>query len=195
MNKDMNNPANTDLTATLTAATAGDQKAADQLMPVVYAELRRLAGIYLSRERGDHTLQPTALVHEAYLRLVDQTRVVWKNRAHFMGVAAQAMRRILVDHARKRAAMKRAGDMQKVTLDTALTIGKDAVQPDLIALDMALDRLAVEHPEKAQVVVMRFFGGLKEADIAEVLNISSRTVTRYWKYASAWLARDLSTES
>jgi RNA polymerase sigma-70 factor (ECF subfamily) len=195
MNKDMNNPANTDLTATLTAATAGDQKAADQLMPVVYAELRRLAGIYLSRERGDHTLQPTALVHEAYLRLVDQTQVVWKNRAHFMGVAAQAMRRILVDHARKRAAMKRAGDMQKVTLDTALTIGKDAVQPDLIALDMALDRLAVEHPKKAQVVVMRFFGGLKEADIAEVLDISSRTVTRYWKYASAWLSRDLSANS
>ena len=195
MNMDMNNHANTDLTATLTAATAGDQKAADQLMPVVYGELRRLAGIYLSRERGDHTLQPTALVHEAYLRLVDQTRVVWQNRAHFMGVAAQAMRRILVDHARRRAAMKRAGDLKKVTLDTALAIGKDAVQPDLIALDMALDRLALEHPEKAQVVVMRFFGGLKEAEIAEVLNVSSRTVTRYWKYALAWLSRDLSSES
>jgi len=195
MNKDMNNHANTDLTATLTAATAGDQQAADQLMPVVYAELRRLASIYLSRERGDHTLQPTALVHEAYLRLVDQTRVVWQNRAHFMGVAAQAMRRILVDHARRRASMKRAGDLQKVTLETALAIGKDAVQPDLIALDMALDRLALEHPEKAQVVVMRFFGGLKEAEIAEVLNVSSRTVTRYWKYALAWLARDLSSES
>lgn len=195
MNMDMNNPANTDLTATLTAATAGDQKAADQLIPVVYAELRRLAAIYLSRERGDHTLQPTALVHEAYLRLVDQTRVVWQNRAHFMGVAAQAMRRILVDHARRRAAMKRVGDLQKVTLDTALAIGKDAVQPDLIALDMALDRLALEHPEKAQVVVMRFFGGLKEAEIAEVLNVSTRTVTRYWKYALAWLSRDLSSES
>ena len=195
MNKDMNHPANTDLTATLSAATAGDPKAADRLMPVVYAELRGLAGFYLSRERGDHTLQPTALVHEAYLRLVDQTRVVWQNRAHFMSVAAQAMRRILVDHARKRAAMKRAGDRQKVTLDTALPIGDDAVQPDLIALDMALDRLALEHPEKAQVVVMRFFGGLKEAEIAEVLNVSSRTVTRYWKYASAWLARDLSPDS
>lgn len=195
MNMDMDNPANTDLTATLTAATAGDQKAADQLIPVVYAELRRLAAIYLSRERGDHTLQPTALVHEAYLRLVDQTRVIWQNRAHFMGVAAQAMRRILVDHARRRAAMKRVGDLQKVTLDTALAIGKDAVQPDLIALDMALDRLALEHPEKAQVVVMRFFGGLKEAEIAEVLNVSTRTVTRYWKYALAWLSRDLSSES
>jgi RNA polymerase sigma-70 factor (ECF subfamily) len=195
MNKDMNNPPNTDLTATLSAATAGDPIAADRLMPVVYAELRRLAGFYLSQERGDHTLQPTALVHEAYLRLVDQTRVVWQNRAHFMSVAAQAMRRILVDHARKRAAMKRAGDMQKVTLDTALAIGDDAVQPDLIALDMALDRLALEHPEKAQVVVLRFFGGLKEAEIAEVLNVSSRTVTRYWKYASAWLSRDLSSDS
>ena len=195
MEKDKNSPANIDMTATLSAATAGDSIAADQLMPVVYSELRRLAGVYLSRERGDHTLQPTALVHEAYLRLVDQTRVVWQNRAHFMGVAAQAMRRILVDHARKRAALKRAGDVQKITLDTSLAMGEETVQPDLIALDMALDRLAREHPEKAQVVVMRFFGGLKEAEIAAVLDVSTRTVTRYWKYASAWLSRDLPANS
>ena len=182
------------LAATLSAATAGDQKAADRLLPLVYGELRRLAGFYLRREREDHTLQPTALVHEAYLRLVDQTKADWQNRAHFKNVAAQAMRRILVDHARKRAAIKRAGDMQKVTLETNLITGSGWGQPDLLALDMALDRLAKDHPEKAQVVVMRFFGGLKEGEIAEVLDVSSRTVNRYWKFASAWLARDLSSD-
>lgn len=184
-----------DMTSTLAAATTGDAVAAEQLMPVVYSELRRLAGVYLSRERSGHTLQPTALVHEAYLRLVDQTRVDWQNRAHFMGVAAQAMRRILVDHSRRRAALKRAGDMHKITIETSLAIGDEAIQPDLIDLDKALDRLAREHPEKAEVVVMRFFGGLKETEIAAVLEVSTRTVNRYWKYASAWLARDLSGNS
>jgi RNA polymerase sigma factor (TIGR02999 family) len=193
MEKEMDSQPETDLTATLTALSAGEDAAADLLVPAVYEELRKLAGIYLSRERNDHTLQPTALVHEAYLRLIDQSRVVWQNRAHFIGVAALAMRRILIDHARKLAAGKRGGDQNKVTLDTSLNLGQTQLEPDLISLDLALDRLAKDHPEKARVVVMRFFGGLNDKEIAEVLMVSPRTVNRYWNYASAWLARDLSS--
>jgi RNA polymerase sigma-70 factor, ECF subfamily len=166
----------------------GDLEARDELIPVVYHELRRRAAGYLRRERPDHTLQPTALVHEAYVRLIGQHRVVWQNRAHFFGVASQMMRRILVDHARERQAAKRPGGGLKVVLDE--NVG--AVVPrsfDLIALDNALTELAVLDPRQGQIVELRFFGGLSEQQVAAVLSISRATVTREWQMARAWLYR------
>jgi RNA polymerase sigma factor (TIGR02999 family) len=160
-------------------------------MPLVYAELRRLARSYLQRERESHTLQPTALVHEAYLRLVDQTRVTWENRAHFFGVAAQLMRRILVDHARARDAVKRGGSAVKLSLEEG-HFRPEASEGDLLALDEALERLGATDARMSRVVEMRFFGGLSEAETAEVLGISDRTVRRDWQMAKLWLYRELS---
>ena len=168
----------------------GRQDAFDRLVPEIYAELRRLASSYLRRERRDHTLQPTALVHEAFLKLVDQRAVRWQNRAHFFGIAAQAMRRILVDHARAHGAGKRGSGERPLSLDETLvlTAGPDV---DLIALDEALTRLHAVDPQQSRVVELRFFGGLTMEETAEVLRISPATVGREWTLAKAWLYAEL----
>ena len=166
----------------------GDLRARDELVPVVYRELRRRAGAYLRRERRDHSLQPTALVHEAYLRLVGQDRVAWQNRAHFFGVAAQMMRRILIDHAREHQAAKRPGAAVRVILDDRI----GAVQPrecEMIMLDEALSELTHLDARQGQIVELRYFGGLSEEEVATVLSVSRRTVTREWRAARAWLYR------
>jgi RNA polymerase sigma factor (TIGR02999 family) len=163
-----------------------DKRGLDQMLPVVYAELHRLASSYLKREPEGHTLQPTALVHEAYLRLIDQRRVDWRNRAQFLGLAAGMMRRILVNHARDRAARKRGGNARQVSLSLVeAPSGRPDV--DLIALEDALDRLTALDPRKGQVVELKFFGGLTIEEIAEVLRVSAATVEREWSFARAWL--------
>jgi RNA polymerase sigma factor (TIGR02999 family) len=164
----------------------GDEQARDQLVPAVYDQLRRLAGAYMRRERVGHTLQPTALVHEAYLRLVDQRQVDWKNRAQFVGLAAVMMRRILVNHARDRAAAKRGGDAQKVSLSLAVGALKSP-EVDLIALHDALDQLAAIDARKSQIVELKFFGGLTIEEIAGAVGCSDATVEREWSFARAWL--------
>ncbi len=170
----------------------GNLQARDDLLPLVYRELRRRAGGYLRYERRDHTLQPTALVHEVYLRLVGQERVTWQNRAHFFGVAAQMMRRILVDHARAHRAAKRPRTTFKVMWDERV----GATQPrgcDLLALDSALDELTTMDPRMGQIMELRYFGGLSEQEVAEVLSISRSTVTREWQTARTWLYRRMTT--
>ncbi len=163
-----------------------DKRGLDQMLPVLYEELHRLARNYLSRESTGHTLQPTALVHEAYLRLVDQRQVDWRNRAQFLGVAANMMRRILVNHARDRAAQKRGGGAQPVSL--SLVEGPSGRQDvELIALEDALQRLAAMDERKSKVVELKFFGGLTIEEIAEVLQVSGATVEREWAFARAWL--------
>lgn len=163
-----------------------DKQELDRMLPVVYRELHRLATQYLSREATGHTLQPTALVNEAYLRLVDQRRVDWRNRAQFLGVAAGMMRRILVNHARDRSAVKRGGNAQQVSMSLVdAPSGRPDV--DLIALEDALDRLAAQDARKGRVVELKFFGGLTTEEIAEVLQISGATVEREWAFARAWL--------
>ena len=180
-----------DVTRLLQAWSGGDAEALPRLMPLVYAELRRLAGAYLRREAPGHTLQPTELVHEAYLRLIDQTRTQWQNRSQFFGIAAQAMRRILVDHAREKQAQKRGGGAAKVSLDDTVELG---IGPDLdlVALDQALTALARIDPQKSRVVELRFFGGLSVDEVAEIVNVSPRTVAREWRAAKAWLYGELS---
>jgi RNA polymerase sigma-70 factor, ECF subfamily len=168
----------------------GDRAALDELMPLVYDELRRLAGGYLKRERSDHTLQPTALVNEAYLLLVDQRHARWQNRAQFIGVAAQMMRRILVDHARAHQAIKRGGPNFTVALSQADYFASRA-DVDLLAIHDALDRLAAIDPQQSRIVELRFFGGLTIEETAEVLKVSHATVERDWKMARAWLRREL----
>jgi RNA polymerase sigma factor (TIGR02999 family) len=159
-------------------------------MPLVYEELRGLARNYLARERGDHTLQATALVHEAYLRLTDETQLNWKDRAHFYGIAARLMRRILVDHARTHNAAKRGGLQQKLTLEEARELpAKPAV--DLVELDGALEAFAKDYPRESEVVELKFFGGLGAKEISEVLQVSEKTVLRDWNFAKLWLCRAL----
>lgn len=169
----------------------GDTDAPERLMPLVYDELRRQARRYLSRERGSHTLQPTALVHEAYLRLVDQTRVNWQDRSHFFGIASNMMRRVLIDHARAHVSGKRGGSAVRLSIDD-VHIPVEERAASLLALDEALDRFAKFDERKARIVEMRFFGGLTEEEIAEVLGISTRTVLRDWNTARLWLLRELS---
>lgn len=164
----------------------GDESAPEEILQLVYEELRRLAGYYMSRERSDHTLQPTALVHEAYLRLIDQRHVDWKNRAQFFGLASSMMRRVLVNHARDRAAAKRGGDAQKVSLSMAVD-SFERPDLDVISLHESLDRLALIDSRKSRIVELRFFGGLKTEEIAEVLQTSIATVEREWSFARAWL--------
>lgn len=177
-------------TGLLTGWCAGDSASLDRLLPLVYEELRRIAARHLERERPDHTLQPTALVHEVYFRLIDQRQVDWRNRAQFLGIAAEMMRRILVNHARERAARKRGGGWRKVTLTEALDQpGSDV---DIEGLDEALRRLAGHDARKARLVELRFFGGLTMAEAAEVLEISPATAERDWKFARAWLFDALS---
>jgi len=169
----------------------GDQAALERLMPLVYDELRRLAGNYLRRERGSHTLQPTALVNEAYLKLVDQRNAKWQNRAHFFGISAQLMRRILVDHARQHQAIKRGGsNQQRLSITSAERFAKQP-EIDLLALNEALEELTQMDPQQAQIVELKFFGGLSIDETAEVLRISHATVERDWKMARAWLRRQL----
>ena len=158
-------------------------------MPLVYGELRKIAASYLRQERKDHTLQPTALVHEAYLRLTHQKDVAWQNRAHFFGIAAQMMRRILVDHARKRQAAKRDASAWKVA--TAEVDDGAESAPELLALDRALEELEKIDPQQAKIVELRFFGGLTVEETAEVAGISPRTVKREWRTAKAWLRREI----
>ncbi len=170
----------------------GDKKASEELIPLVYDELRRVAQKYLSRERPDHTLQATALVHEAYLRLVDQTNVDWQDRAHFFGLASQMMRHILVDHARRHRAEKRGGLAQRLTLAEAVSFpAQDDF--DLVALDEALIKLAGLDAEQSRIVEMRFFGGLTIEETATALGVSVATVNREWRLAKAWLLRELSS--
>jgi RNA polymerase sigma factor (TIGR02999 family) len=169
----------------------GDQTALDQLMPLVYAELHRLAASYLSRERSDHTLQPTALVNEAYLRLIDQKNVAWDNRAQFFGIAAQMMRRILVNHARDRHADKRGGHVLRVSLDDAISFFEER-DVNLVALDEALTELEEMDQRQSQIVELRFFGGLTIDEVALQLHTSPATVKREWTSAKLWLLRELS---
>jgi RNA polymerase sigma factor (TIGR02999 family) len=170
----------------------GDPKAMERLMPLVYAELRTIAARYLSRESPGHTLQSTALVHEAYLKLVDQRRVQWQNRAHFFGIAAQMMRRIMVDHARRAHRDKRGGGTPKLSLDAAIATEAPATEVGLIALDAALIELAKIDARAAQIVELRYFSGLTIEETAEVLAVSPGTIKRDWTTARAWLYRELS---
>jgi RNA polymerase sigma factor (TIGR02999 family) len=182
------------VTELLLAWGDGDQGALDQLIPLVHAELRRIAARYMAQERPGHTLQPTALVNEVYLKLVDVERVRWQNRAHFLAVAARLMRRILVDFARSRRYRKRGGGVQHVAFDetAVIDIGRGH---DLLALDDALDELARVDARQGQIVVMRFFAGLSIEEIAKVMDLSTATVGRDWKLAKSWLLRELDRTS
>lgn len=177
-------------TQLLRAWSLGDSGALERLVPIVDAELRRLARAYMARERRGHTLQTTALVHEAYIRLVDAQRLRWQDRAHFVGIAARLMRRVLVDHARSRGYKKRGGDAQRVTLDenAAATPPPDV---DVVALDRALETLSTVDERKARVVELRYFGGLTVEEAAEVLKVSPDTIKRDWRLAKLWLLRAL----
>jgi RNA polymerase sigma-70 factor (ECF subfamily) len=186
----MSGQSHQDVTELLMAWGNGDQDALSRLMPLVYDELHRLAEGYMRREHAGHTLQTTALLNEAYIKLVDSSRVRWQNRAHFFAVAAQLMRRILVDFARNRRYQKRGGDWRQVTLGEGLGVVTN-VDSDLVALDEALQELAKLDPRKARVVELRFFGGLSLEEAAEALKISTDTVGRDWRAAKAWLKREL----
>jgi RNA polymerase sigma-70 factor, ECF subfamily len=190
----MNKPPPNEITERLIAWGAGDRAALDQLLPVVYQELRRMAGNYLRQENPGHTLQPTALVHEAWLRLIDQARVDWRNRAQFFGVAAQMMRRILVDHAKAKHREKRGGDAVKLSLDDAINLSRERAA-DLLALDDALDELTRVDERKSRVVELRYFGGFTVEEIAQILEVSPETVMRDWKLAKAWLYQQIRQEA
>ena len=180
----------TDVTALLTQLSKGDKSVIERLMPLVYDELHRRAAGYMRKERANHTLQPTALVHEAYLKLVQQRESNWKNRAHFLAVAAQLMRRILIDHARARLSTKRGGELEIVSLDEAFQFRTDT-PAGLLSVDDALTKLEKLDPRQGHIVEMRFYGGLTVDETAEVLSISSRTVEREWTLARAWLYAQL----
>ena len=184
-------PSSANVTGLLIAWSQGDEKALKRLMPVVYDECRRIAARQLARERRDHTLDPTALVHELYLRLVDQRRATWENRAQFFGIAAQIMRRILVDYARARQADKRGGSATFVSLAAAAETPDDSRVADVLAIDDALERLAADDPEQVRIIELRFFAGLTVEETARVLGRSPRTVKREWRVAKAWLYREL----
>ena len=188
-----------DITGLLQRWSEGDAGALDRLLPLIYAELRRIASQQLRDERDEHTLAPTALVHELYLRLVDQSRSTWENRAHFFGLAAHLMRRILVDHARARHADKRGGSVTRVSLEEALDAGHEEPEApgrpgavaDVLVVDQALDRLSKIDQDQARIVELRFFAGLTVEETAHVLKRSTRTVKREWRLARAWLYREL----
>jgi RNA polymerase sigma factor (TIGR02999 family) len=181
-----------DVTQLLVNWSHGDQAALDQLLPLVYGELRRLASAYLRRERSNHTLQSTALVHEAFLRMVSQQDVQWKNRAHFYGIAAQMIRRILVDYARSQHAEKRGAGAVKLELDEAMGVAQSAPEVDLLGLNDALDRLAALDERQSRVVELRFFAGLSIEETAEVMHLSPASIKREWQTARAWLFREMS---
>jgi RNA polymerase sigma factor (TIGR02999 family) len=181
-----------DITGLLSAWSAGDQQAFEKLVPVVYDELRRIANRYMERESAGHPLQATALVHEAYIRLIGASSARWQNRAHFFAVSANLMRRILVDYARSRNYAKRGGRAQHVSLDGDALLSPERA-PDLVALDESLDALAAVDARKSRVVELRFFGGLSVDETAEVLQVSARTVMSDWSFAKSWLLRELTT--
>jgi RNA polymerase sigma-70 factor (ECF subfamily) len=183
-------PAPEDVTVLLAQLVEGKDEAASKLIPMVYDELRRLAGGYMRRERGDHTLQATALVHEAYLKLVQQRSVDWQSRAHFFGIAAQVMRRILIDHARGHLRDKRGAGQQVVPLDEAVVFSPEQSE-EMLRVDESLQRLSKLDPRQAKVVELRFFGGLTVEETADVLKISPKTVKREWSVAKAWLHGDM----
>lgn len=184
-----------EVTALLRRWGQGDQRAFERLTELVYDELRRMARGYLAGERPDHTLQPTALVHETYLRLVDHKSMTWEDRRHFFAIAATTMRRILVDHARSRRREKRGGDRPLVSLDAVGDLAAGERAAEVVAIDEALERLAVEDPRKASVVELRFFAGLTNQEAAEVLGCSEPTVRRHWRTAKLWLYRELRSAS
>ena len=186
-------PSAHEVTRLLQAWSEGDQSALDRLIPLVYHELHRLAHHYMVRERSGHTLQTTALLNEAYVRMVDSAKPSWQSRTHFYAVSAQVMRRILVDWARSRQALKRGGIEQPIELDEALVVA-DVPGADLVSLDDALKALAATDARKSEVVELRFFGGLSVEETAEVLKVSPETVMRDWKFAKSWLRRELSKE-
>lgn len=185
--------ADADITALLVDWSNGDRSALEKLLPLVERELHRLAHSYMRRENPDHTLQTTALINETYLRLVDQRKVQWQNRAHFFGIAAQIMRRILLNYARDQRRLKRGGKAVHVSLSEALIMPGEKDR-EIIALDDALNRLEAFDKRKAKVVELRFFGGLTVEEVAEVLDVSNITVLRDWKFAKAWLAREMADE-
>jgi len=182
---------NEDITQLLVDWNQGNESARDKLIPLVANELRRIASRYLYGERHEHTLQATALINEAYIRLVDQKQVQWQNRAHFFGVAAQLMRRILVDYARTRNAAKRDGQRHKLSLDDVINLSEEH-DKNLVALDEALERLAKLQPQRSQIVELRFFGGMTIEETASALNVSVDTVKAEWRLAKAWLYREIS---
>jgi len=186
----MEGASKSDITRLLRKASSGDDSALAGLVPLVYQEMRRLAAAHLRRERPDHTLQATALVHEAYLRMIKQEDVNWQNRAHFYRVAAQAIRHILVDHARHRRSLKRGGHQRRVSLDDNLAL-LDEQDVDVLALDEAMTRLALVHERAAHVVELRFYAGLTREDVAGYLGVSVRTVADDWRFARAWLRHKL----
>ena len=186
----MKSPARHQITELLAEWREGNQSALDELYPLVYDELHRLARRYMSRERKDHTLQTTALINEAYVRMVDQKNVNWANRSHFFAISAQIMRRILIDHARRHAYAKRGGGAQQVSLEEVAAIVPDQGR-ELVRLDEALKTLAERDPRRSQVVELRYFGGLNNEEIAGVLHVSENTVTRDWNMARAWLYQQL----
>jgi RNA polymerase sigma factor (TIGR02999 family) len=177
-----------DVTQILSRIDAGDASASAQLLPLVYDQLRKLAAAKIAQEKPGQTLQATALVHEAYLKLIGTDGQNWDNRGHFFAAAAEAMRRILIDLARRKACAKRGGDMQRCEVDLANIVSDEASQ-EMIALDAALEELAQEQPDKAELVKLRYFAGLTSAEAAAVLNISTATADRHWRYARAWLAQ------
>jgi len=185
------NPSAANITTLLRAWKAGDQSAAGELFPVVYGELKKIAERYMRRERKEHTLQPTALVHEAFVRLIELRNLEWQDRTHFFALSAQMMRRILVNYALARGAGKRRGHAQQVTFDEAMVVARERDR-ELVELDEALTALAKLDSRKAQIVELRFFGGLSVDETAEVLKVSSQTVLRDWKLAKTWLAREIS---
>ena len=179
-----------DLTELLVAWSRDEKDAGDRLLPLVYDQLRRIAARHLGKERPDHTLEPTALVHEAYLRLVAQKSVEWQNRRHFFAIAARLMRRVLLDHARRRRRSKRGPGAAALSLEAAVNMSGERAA-ELVALDDALNSLAAVDPSKAAIVELRFFGGLSVPEVAHVVNCSPTTVARHWRLAKAWLSREL----
>lgn len=184
--------ASSPVTALLARWADGDRSVADEILPLVYDELRVIAARYLQRERVGHTLQATAIVHEAYVQLIEQNGLRFENRAHFIGFAARVLRRVLVLYARERGAQKRGGQLRRVTLAESESLALDR-SPDLVALDDALTRLASLDPRKARIVELRFFGGMRGREIAEALGVGTATVSREWRSARAWLFAELST--
>ena len=190
MTEPLANDSGASVTQLLSAVGNGDAAATEVLLAIVYQELRSMAHRHMAREREGHTLQTTALVHEAYLRLIDQKATTWQNRSHFYGIAAQMMRRVLVDHARSRGSVKRGGALQRMELDEAMGVTEDRAA-QAIALDEALTNLAAFDERKSKVVELKFFGGLAVAEVAEVLGVSVGTVERDWTLAKAWLRREM----
>jgi RNA polymerase sigma factor (TIGR02999 family) len=193
-NKPVKTGTDADITQILLNWSATNKDATAELIPIVYEELRRLARRYLGREREDHTLQATALVHEAYLKLVDQSRVTWQSRAHFCAIAAQLMRRILMHHACAHQAAKRGGGLRKLYLDETRELMQESAS-DLVELNEALQSFARSYPRESQVVELKFFGGMEANEIAEVLNVSAKTISRDWSFARVWLARELAQQN